>query len=157
MKQEVVIDTNVYVHSHNRSNAFHCTSLSVLTSLLSSNIHICVDDVFDVDSSKNTSIIGHEYIKHIRSGTYGYFVLITLIKERRIKQIQKSNYKNIKRDFRKLISNSHDLALLVTTFASTDKYLISNDFNDFTCNIRHLFPKRFGIIIVSSDQANIPS
>jgi hypothetical protein len=93
---DIVIDTNVLVHTNNKNNRFNKSALKSLEIIQNHDLSICVDDVFNRDESQNTSIIGHEYIKHVRQGHWRMcFCWIEFRKEKLYKSskriIRKSN------------------------------------------------------------------
>jgi hypothetical protein len=154
---DIVIDTNVLVHTNNENNHFNKSAVSTLTIVRNRELSICVDDVFNIDESKNTSIIGHEYIKHIRQGTLAYAFLLDRILKRKIVQIVKKDYNKVKQKLnRKIIhgdmNKPHDIAFVIVAYGSNDKLLISNDYGDFTDDIRQYVADSFSVSILDSDE-----
>jgi hypothetical protein len=152
---DIVIDTNVLVHTNNKNNHFNKSAVETLTIIHDLDLSICVDDVFNIDESKNTSIIGHEYIKHVRQGTLAYAFLLDRILKRKIVQIVKKDYKEVKQKLNRKImhremNKPHDIAFVIAAYGSNDKLLISNDCDDFTDNIRRYVADSFSVSIHDS-------
>lgn len=154
---DIVVDTNVLVHTNNTNTHYNKSAIETLKYIQRYNIQICVDDVFDIDESKNTSVIGHEYIKHIRSGTFAYAFLLERIFARKIVQIRKKEFGGVKRKLnRKVINkemtNTHDITFVIVTYGSSSKLLISNDYDDFNEVIRKYVLNEFSVSILDSDE-----
>lgn len=150
---DIVIDTNVLVHTQNVSVCYNKSSIEILTELEKSPVKICVDDVFSLDST-NTSVIGSEYIKHIRYGTMAYGFVLSKLLKKQYTQIIKKDYSGIKKEFRKKVRNQHDVTFLLVTYGSDEKCLITNDYNDFTDDIRDFLASGFGLILYDSSEFN---
>jgi hypothetical protein len=154
---DIVIDTNVLAHTNNKNNHFNRSSIGALEIIKKQDLFICFDDVFNVDESKNTSVIGHEYIKHIRVGTFAYAFLLDRITKGRVVQINKKDFLSVKRDLnKKIISKEmekpHDIVFIMVACGSNNKLLVSNDCNDFTKGIREYVYKKFFVSIIDSDE-----
>jgi len=155
---DIVIDTNVLLHSHNKKNNYYKSANETLELIRQSDLYLCVDDIFSIDEvAKNTSIIGHEYIKHIRNGTVAYAFLLDRLYKGKIRQIIKDHFKMVKLDLSRMIKkgemrNPYDIAFVITAYGSQDKLLISNDNDDFNSKNRKYIQKRFQVTILDSDE-----
>jgi predicted nucleic acid-binding protein len=154
---DIVVDTNVLVQTNNTNTHYNRSATETLHRIQQSDLKICVDDVFNIDESKNTSVIGHEYIKHVRAGTLAYAFLLERIKTGKIVQIYKKDFGRIKRKLsRKIINremtNTYDIAFVITAYGSSDKILVSNDYADFNEVMRNYILKKFSVSILDSDE-----
>jgi predicted nucleic acid-binding protein len=154
---DIVVDTNVLVHTNNTNTHYNVSAIKTLRHIKQFDMYICVDDVFNIDESKNTSIIVHEYIKHIRIGTFAYTFLLERILTRKISQIRKKDFSCIKRKLnRKIIdkkmTNTHDIAFVIAAYGSNTKILVSNDYADFNELIREYVFNEFSVSILDSDE-----
>jgi len=154
---DVTIDTNVLVHTGNKSTHFYSSAIKTLEIVKTRDLSICVDDVFSLDGAKNTSVIGHEYIQHVRQGTFAYMFLLDRLTKNKVVQITKKNYKNVKQAFNKKImtgemNKPHDIAYVITAYGSDNKLLISNDHDDFNDAIREYVLNKFSVTILDSDE-----
>jgi hypothetical protein len=154
---DIVVDTNVLVHTNNANTHYNGSAIKTLYRIKQFDMYICVDDVFNIDESKNTSIIGHEYIKHIRTGTFAYAFLLERILTGKISQIRKKDFSNVKRKLnRKIINkemtNTHDIAFVIVAYGSNNKILVSNDYDDFNELIREYILNEFSVSILDSDE-----
>ena len=158
---DIVIDTNVLLHTNNTKNNYWQSANETLKLVLQRNLFICVDDVFNINESKNTSVIGHEYFTHIRHGTYAYYFLLDRLNNKKIKPIIKKNHVNVKRELSKMIKkgeikNRHDITFVIVAYGSQDKTLISNDHDDFNNENRKYISRKFQVSILDSDEYVLP-
>jgi hypothetical protein len=154
---DIVVDTNVLVHTNNMNTHYYKSSVETLMHIKRSNIKICVDDVFNIDESKNTTVIGHEYIKHIRNGTFAYAFLLEKIHSGNIVQIRKKEFGNVKRKLNRKVmnremTNKYDIAFVIVAYGSNNKTLVSNDCDDFNEAIREYVLNEFSVSILDSDE-----
>jgi predicted nucleic acid-binding protein len=153
---DIVIDTNVLEHTFNPKNKYHQSANEALNLIKQKDIYICVDDVFDLDSSENTSIIGHEYIERIRADKDAYIFLLDRIINGKYKQIFKKDFKHVKQKLRKKNIKSHDIVFVMVACGSDDKTLVSNDYEDFSSDtkrdVRGYISKEFDVSIINSDE-----
>jgi predicted nucleic acid-binding protein len=154
---DIVIDTNVLLHAENKAIHYCRSAFRTLELVLKADLCLCVDDVFSMDSFRNTSVIGHEYIQYIRTGTFAYAFLLDRLIKGKYKQIFKNEHKKIKLLLNKKVKNGeihnrHDLAFVITAYGSQNKMLISNDYDDFNDRIREYILNSFLINILDSDE-----
>lgn len=153
LKDDCVIDTNVFCHSDNEKEInYYESSKRFLDFFARQETFLCVDDEFNAIESRNRSWIGSEYFKHLRTGTYGYTKLLELIHKGRIKIITRKKVNSYKRKIGKIIRNRCDVIFVCVTIGSDDKVFVSNDFLDFTEDIRNSFKKKYKINICSSNE-----
>lgn len=151
---DIVIDTNVFVHSDNPHIHFNNSAKETLQRVIDENIKICVDDIFDIRECENTSRIGSEYYRNLTPGTYGYTCLLQILIKQNIKQIIKKEFNREKRELGQLVSNRTDIVFVIVTIGSDCKTLVSNDYQDFNRNNRNIIKRRFDINIKDSDDFN---
>lgn len=147
---EVVVDTNVFVHANNTGVTFCASAREALCNIDQQGIIICLDDEFDIVESRNRSWIGSEYFKHIRIGTFGYAILLKIIMRGNIRQIFKDKYLRFKRQFRQIVRDNVDICFLLVALGCASHILVSNDFEDFQQPKRSKIRKQYGISIISS-------
>jgi hypothetical protein len=154
---DIVIDTNVLVHTGNVNNHYNKSAIKTMETVRRLDLYLCVDDVFNIDETKNTSVIGLEYIKHIRNLTPAYLFLLERITKLKIKQIRKKDFPGVKRKLNKKIinhqmKNTYDIAFVIVACGSASKTLISNDYDDFSENMRIYINNDFHVSILDSDE-----
>ena len=152
MLADVVIDTNVFVHADDKRQTRRNDSRSVMHALLGCGTQLCVDPGFSTVPSKNRSLIGHEYIKHIRAPMLGYAVLTALGVAGRI--VAKPNTLRSKEQRqarqRLLPANAGDRRFLTVAANSAERILVSHDYTDFTKTTRKEIKRIFDVSVVEA-------
>ena len=151
MIEDVVVDTNVFVHSDNPGVDEFESSLRFMNRLLESLVALCIDDGFNVDESKNRSLIGNEYFKHIK-GTLAKSVLAHLAQNQRIKVVGKSVEHSQRKLILQSVSNKRDRNFLFVALNSSSKHLVSHDFRDFNKSKRKFINKKVGVIFATASE-----
>jgi predicted nucleic acid-binding protein len=133
---DIVIDTNVFVHAHNKAEPRHESAKKLGLRLLEDDVPtmLCVDSGFSLDEARNQSRIGHEYIKHCVPGMLGHHVIQTLASTKRIKQVRPTPDMASRKCVRKIVADKDDRVFLLVALASDDRTLVSHD--------KRAFPKR---------------
>ena len=149
---DIVIDTNVLLHTSNTKNKYYQSANKTLNLVLKKDLFLCVDDVFNIIESRNTSVIGSEYHSKIRSGTFAYAFLIDRLSKEKYVIIEKKKFNNIKKELIKNIKNRHDITFVIVAYGSQDKKLVSNDYDDFNKENRKYISKKFQVSILDSDE-----
>jgi predicted nucleic acid-binding protein len=148
MISDVVIDTNVMLHAGNPNDQYFNDSISLLNKLLESETLLCMDEGFDFDEAKNTSKLGYEYIVHIRSGMLAYVVLQKLALSRRIKFVDLKLRPEVRRRVNQLIRNQRDRTFLIVAIKSSEKILVTHDFNDFQVPKRKTINNDLNVVVL---------
>jgi predicted nucleic acid-binding protein len=155
MVREIVVDTNIFEHSNNEGIWYCATARKFLEVLAESDIEFCMDEGCDVDTSKNKSQIFNEYFERLRNGSFGYGILLKILRRNFNKPIARSQYVKHKKKFEKIVRDKIDRIFLSVAFVSCSKVLMSNDFIDFQRDKRKYIKKKFNLNILSSDQSPI--
>jgi hypothetical protein len=157
--QDLIVDTNVYVHANNSGNAYQAASITFLETLLRSTTALCMDDKFDYPEAQNRSIIGHEFYQHVRPGMLGYTVVVTLASNGRLKLLSPMLYRGIRDKVRRSVpNNAADRQFIAVTYNSIQKVFASHDFADMPQSIRDLLHNEIGVrIVIASDAIDMLS
>src|ERR1700723_3316923 len=62
---DVVLDTNLLMHADDKRQDHREECMRLLVDLESGKTSLCVDEGFDIDESKNKSLIGGEYFERL--------------------------------------------------------------------------------------------
>jgi hypothetical protein len=86
-----------------------------------------------------------------------YIFLLDRILKRKIVQIVKKDYSAVKQKLNKKImrgemNKPHDIAFVIAACGSGGKLLISNDYDDFTGDIRQYIGDSFSVSVLDSDE-----
>ena len=111
------------------------------------------DPGFHQDPSKNQSLIGAEYIKHLRFGSVGYSVVAHLAAAQRLVPCPPANDQATRRAVNQRVRNRRDRTFLLVAIASDAMLLVSHDFVDFQVPKRTEIRKTFGVDIMEADVA----
>ena len=154
MLNDVVVDTNVWVHSQNPSDKNFQEAVAFLKGLWESSTKLCVDRFFDITGSQNSSLIGHEYIEHVRPTGVGYTILSAMYASARVKSVPDKVPEDVRKFVEKTIPrNKHDRRFVVVAYNSDERRLVSHDNDDFGEDVRAGIGKRLGVSIQMSSEA----
>jgi hypothetical protein len=149
---DLVVDTNVWVHQNNPDHEFSVASHEFCLAILESTASICVDEGFSLDSAHNTSIIGHEYIEHVRRVFLAYDILVKLLSDGRVRFVSNQVDEATRRVVNTHIGNSHDRVFVRVAFNSEEHILVSHDFDDFPTAVRREIDRRVGVRIETAER-----
>ena len=150
---DIVIDTNVFMHAHNPNEKRSTNAKKLLLKIIDNDILLCVDSGFNLIEAKNSSLICHEYIKHLRHGSIGLAVVVKLASDKRIKELTSSTERKITKKVNQLLRNKSDKIFLKVAHNSNNKVLVSHDYQDFSKTKRKTIKKDLDISIIESDDA----
>ncbi len=137
MLRDLVVDTNIFVHASDPEEPLSEESILFLESLQESTAFLCVDPGFHEEPARNRSLIGHEYLKHLKNGMLGYAVVVRLASSERMKPVSRAVGGGDAKKILKLVPNNvRDRTFLRVALNSDDKTLSSHDLTDFPTNIR---------------------
>lgn len=129
MLVDIVIDTNVFMHSaDNRQFGFQKPARRLLDLLKKCDTKLCVDPGFHPDPARNRSYIGHEYFEHIRFVHPAFAVIVLLGRAGRIVETSKSVERRAQKIIRQLVTDKTDRVFVKVTFNSQSRTLVSHDF-----------------------------
>lgn len=97
MLVDIVLDTNVLMHAENPEEPRMPMCCELVSQMTNCATHLCVDEGFDLDEAKNRSVIGSEYLKHLRFGMVGYELVKHLAVSQRVKQKSRNVPQNVSR------------------------------------------------------------
>lgn len=153
MLADIVLDTNVLLHAHNPEEARHQASQELLIELRNGATHLCVDEGFDLDESKNRSQIGGEYLKHLRFGMLGLAVVAHLASSLRIRQLSRSVPQSVGKYIRQQGVPQADRIFLFVAYNSQSKTFTCHDFNDVPNTVRARLRDEIGLLILDAGES----
>jgi len=153
MLHDIVVDTNVLMHCTDSRESRQHASVELLRRLLASTTVLCVDVGFDLDSARNQSHIGHEYLKHLRFGSLGMIVVSQLAQRKRIRFLPKRpSDVAARRKINRLITNRIDRIFLGVATNSESSILASHDHQDFPTGKRTAIRAELGVEVIEADE-----
>jgi hypothetical protein len=150
MPRGVVIDTNVLEHASNPTE-IRCNNSIELIDCFTNDISLFIymDEGYDPEEAKNKSQIGGEYMERLDPGMYGYTLLLLLVKNDRIKFVEKKVSPSVSKIIRR-IGKPVDRVFAKVAFNSSEKILISHDFTDFSNSLRVFLLKEINLKVIEA-------
>lgn len=154
MLNDVVVDTNVFLHAQNPSEIRFGTAREFLTLLLAADTKLCVDGLFD-PSAPHLSLIGHEYLDHIPPTGPGYAILVRLLQTDRVKMnVPTRVLPPIRRRVVSLIPRDpRDRTFVFVASNSQERILVSHDWVDYTPHVREEIKRLLEVVIEEASEA----
>jgi len=150
MLNDLVIDTNVLVHAQNPSEQRFSASTRFLSALLDAPTVLCVDHGFACDEAQNRSHIGTEYLQNLRAGSFALQVVATLAGSGRVRQVERRAPQATARQINQLLRNRFDRIFLSVAFNSTERILVSHDFQDFQLPKRQTIRQTLNVRVIEA-------
>jgi predicted nucleic acid-binding protein len=147
---DVVVDTNIFMHAANPSEDRFEDANCLLNKIYGNQTFLCIDEGFDFDESKNSSHIGHEFIKNLHQGSFGFSLIVFLASNCRLKFLAKRSSVAVSKKINQLVSKKSDRVFLNVAANSIAKCLVSHDFEDFQTNKRKTIKKDIGIDVLDA-------
>jgi hypothetical protein len=151
MLNDIVIDTNIFLHAGNPKRRAH--SLTFLGRFRDTVTKLCVDEGFTLEEAKNRSHIGREYLSHLRAGTLGYEIIVHLGRLQRIKIVPRAVPQAVAKAIKRQVGKGPDRTYIRVAYNSEDKVLASHDFGDLTEGVRRRLSDKIGVRIVAAKDA----
>ncbi|TCK68479.1 hypothetical protein [Acidipila rosea] len=155
MLTDIVIDTNIFLHAENQQEQRQASCQMLIELLNDGESKLCVDEGFDLEESKNRSIIGREYIAHLRDGSLGYALVGYLARTGRVAMLPRKVPQAAKRHILQQIPDGPDRTFVFIAHNSDEKVLVSHDFNDIPPTVRQRIKNAIDVCIVDASQAAV--
>jgi hypothetical protein len=149
MIDDIVVDTNVFVHAHNRGEPRQAEACEFLRHLWNCNTKLCIDEGFNSKESQNRSQIYSEYIRHLKPGMLGFALVGYLAASKRVKEVSRAVPRSISGKIRQSVKKTQDRIYVQVSYKSVNKILASHDFGDFNSNSRKMLRKDINVIIMT--------
>lgn len=150
MPDDLVIDTNIFMHAADRRQNSQAACKKIVERLLTLRWYICVDDGFNLIESKNRSYIGSEYLNILQFGSIGYSIISHLSINKKIIFLKKTVPAAVSKKIRESVRDKSDHCFVRIAHNSCRKFLLSHDYDAFSKDCRKDFLKLFGIQIVDA-------
>ncbi|MEQ8744178.1 hypothetical protein [Parasphingorhabdus sp.] len=139
---DIVVDTNVLVHSCNPKDKWFCDSVLFIERLRKSTLIILVDGGLDVEEAKNTSRIWSEYLEHVPKSSLAAELLAELMTAGRILDVEVQVQPHLRKLIDQKITDKSDRVFLKAAINSQSKTLTSHDDAAFPKAVRKEFGKK---------------
>lgn len=153
MLDDLVVDTNVFVHASNPGVTYCTEARNLMTALKEVLTVLRVDEGFDVDPARNRSLIGGEYLEHLHIGMLAFAFVSTLASTDRIKEVPRYVSPAVGRKVNRIIPKPRDRTFLKVAITSQDRFLASHDFKHFSSRKRVEIENIFDVRIKTAGES----
>jgi predicted nucleic acid-binding protein len=150
---DVVVDTNVFVHSNNPQEETYAASRQLVEKISNCSAKLCLDEGFHTDPAKNRSKIGYEYIKHVRHGSLAFALILKLVTQQRIRILPCKVDARSKKIICQKIRKPPDRVFLSVAINSLERTLVSHDFEDFSDQKRVYLKNELNVGVITASEA----
>jgi hypothetical protein len=153
MLLDIVIDTNVFMHSaDDRQDGICETARAFLALLQTCETSLCVDPGFHSERARNRSYIAHEYYEHIGFAHPAFAVIVLLGRAGRIVETSRLVGPREGKMIRRLVTDRTDRVFVQVTFNSQSKTLISHDFRHIPIASRRDLRGQLGVNVTDAQE-----
>ena len=138
----LVVDTNVFVHSSNPNNAYFSRSIELIDRIKSSDCVLCLDEGFDSEEASNRSRIWGEYLQFIPEASLARELLSHLLITNRVEDFSVKVTQNLHNEIKKKVSDPADIVFVKVSYNSQSVHLTSHDFAAFPQEVRDDFRQK---------------
>lgn len=150
---DLVVDTNVFLHSTDTRQQLCAPAKQFLAKLLAGATFLCIDEGFDMDESKNRSVIGSEYFDKLRFVDAAFAIITALGGKGRILKLPKAVDPRAGKKIRQLVRNKTDRTFLKVSYNSQCRTFVSHDFEDLPAAKRVVIAREIGVASVNAVEA----
>src|SRR5687768_12456325 len=100
------------MHADDPRQAHQAEAQLLLQDLLTGETLLCVDDGFDIDESKNRSLIGGEYVERLTGAHTATAVITSLFSEGKVRLVPKTTPSPVKKCLEQTVRNKRDRTFL---------------------------------------------
>jgi hypothetical protein len=151
---DIVIDTNIWLHAQNPGVDRFAASLGFLEKLglKTCTTKLCVDAGFAVANS-NASRIGAEYLANLRFGSLSLNLMSALASSGRVIEVKLKMTDDERRCLKRLRVTGRDRTFVSVAMKSRDHVLASHDFLTFPAAKRTAVRRDSGVEMVDAEAA----
>lgn len=149
MLTDIVIDTNVLLHADDPRQAHQAQAYELLQKLRRVTTALCVDEGFDLDESKNASLIGGEYFERLTATHTATALLAHLFANDRVKLVTRSVTPGVQKALNQCVRKKRDRTFLAVARNSAERILCSHDFEDMQTTKRKFLKDRVGVEVLA--------
>jgi hypothetical protein len=138
MLADIAIDTNVLMHADDpRQNEMQIAAIQLISGVLESRTALCVDEGAFL-GARNRSHIVSEYQKHLSPTGLGFYFVVQMTTDGRLKQLSRSVGASVSRTIRANVPPGCDRTFVRVTYNAVEKVFTSHDFTDFPAKVRKI-------------------
>lgn len=144
---DVVVDTNVFVHTSNPETAEFDAARQFVQELLDAHTLICFDEGSHSREALNRSKILSEYYSHIDRNSFGYHAVATLLRDGRTKEVSPKVPDRVRKLVGQFVYDPTDRIFVKVAHNSGDQVLVSHDHQGFTLECKRMMAKQCSVCI----------
>lgn len=149
---DLVIDTNVLAHCLNEDFPSHSSAREVVYWMHDCSAKWVLDNTGKNRPDPHTSVLYKEYCDTLPLDSVPLLVLELCLETQRV-EFSDRVAQEVKKTIARLVPrNSNDQKVLGASVGSSDRVLVSNDYDDFPVSVRKTVLKKLGVSIVSSGE-----
>lgn len=146
MLPDIVVDTNVFLHSADPRHRHRVAAYKFLQKLKDGKTHLCIDEGFSIEECKNRSRIGCEYHDKIRfANAAAWGVIVFLGTKGRIRSVSGRLSAGPNKKIRMFVPDKTDRVFVKVSYNTQAKTLVSHDFTDFSQATRRELSQKLGV------------
>ncbi len=153
MLADVVVDTNVWAHADNPTEARQADAVGFLNQLLGSDTKLCVDPGFSLDEAQNRSKIGSEYLTHLSALPVASAILAALANSGRVSFVATSVPTPIRRIINRTVHDPSDRIFVKVAHNSESQVLCSHDYSHLP-DVARTQLRRVSVEVLSAGEAS---
>lgn len=139
------------LHADDPRQAHQAQAYELLQKLPGVSTALCVDEGFDLDESKNASLIGGEYFERLTATHTAMAVLAHLFANDRVKVVTRSVPQGAQKALNQCVRKKRDRTFLAVARNSAEHILCSHDFEDMQARKRKFLKSRVGVEVLEVD------
>jgi predicted nucleic acid-binding protein len=151
---DIVVDTNVFVHSHNPSDRHFPSSVAFLAALRGSETALCFDSDASPNEASNRSRILAEYQLRLPSHSLAAKIVTEILQS---VDRWRSVSAGVPSDTRSVINHSvvdpRDRLFVRTCVNTDEKVLVSHDYRAYTADCCRILERRCGVKVLDAESA----
>lgn len=142
---DFVVDTNVLVHASNKEYCKQKHCIEIINRLMNSSEMICLDE---------NGFIRSEYNRHLKPGMLGYTLLLVLANPQkcRLKIMDRKIPANVNNKINQTGIKKEDRIFVRIAYKSTDKILVTQEYEDFVDKIRNLIKNEIKVSVIEAGE-----
>jgi predicted nucleic acid-binding protein len=152
MLVDLVLDTNLLMHADDKRQSHREDAKRLLDQLRDGTTALCVDDGFDLDESKNKSLIGGEYFERLTATNTATAIIAHLFASNRVEFVSRTTPQAVKKCIEQCVRKKRDRTFLAVAHNSKEQVLGSHDYEDMQSKKRRHIKSSTGVKILESAQ-----
>lgn len=154
MLNDVVVDTNIFMHAGDgRDATLQTSAIDFIEKLISASTLLCVDEGYSINEAENTSYIWSEYLRQIQESTVGRSAIAFLAQSGRLSEVSRDVPEQVARVIRRVVRDRTDRVFVQVAMNSNERVLVSHDERAFSELRERAIRDRLHVRLVDAEAA----